>query len=127
MKSVFALMGLALAGCTTVGSIQADCQKSTSTFGAMAQCIDARLSQEGRLARHPSVQLYSLKTKQLAQRVESGKISDLDARVELQQLFVQLQKQEDDDTDVLITVPAQNRPMRTNCTTYGNSTSCTSR
>lgn len=98
MKLLLLAMSIAgLVGCTTVGSIQADCQKSTSTFGAMAQCIEIGISQQPRLAANPSVELYRLKARQLAQRVDTGQLSDLDARVELQQLFVSLKRQEDDE------------------------------
>lgn len=122
------LIALALCGCAGVGSIQADCEQSTSTFKDMSACLASGVNADRRLASNQSAQLYLLKARQLSEWVDAGKITDTDARFELKNLFVRLSRQEDADTDaVLATTPKPRQTIYTNCQTSGASASCTSR
>lgn len=125
-----------LAGCASIKTVQSDCEQSTTTFVDMAACIDRGIGQEQRLARSDSGKLYRLKAAQLAARVEEKKISELDARVELQQLFVQIRNTQIEQSQRAAAISAAqtaatssspaSRPVQTNCYRTGNSTNCTS-
>lgn len=127
MRYFILLASAFLFGCANVGSLQAECENTTSTFNQMVSCLDGRIKQDGRLARSQEVKLYMLRAQQLSQQVESKQIGELDAKVELQRLFVQLKAREDDDADEIINRSMPNRTMRTNCSTYGGVTNCTTR
>lgn len=122
------LLSLFVVGCANVGTMQSACNKTTSTFPDMVRCVDDAIAQDGRMSRNPRIELYRLRAAQLARRVEQKQIDDLDARVELQQLHVKLRSDElaeINSDDGLI--PQMKSTVRTNCTTYGSNTSCTSR
>lgn len=91
MRIIFILsLAAIIAGCASVNTIQADCESTTSTFKELASCVTDGVRKEPSLAGSDEGKLYLLKVEQLGGQVETGKISDLDARVELQQLAVQL-------------------------------------
>ncbi|MEI6514038.1 MAG: hypothetical protein WCO51_12320 [bacterium] len=122
---------LLLVGCANVQKLQAGCEATTSTFAAMAECLKAQVadSSNPRLKNSPEVKLYLLKADQLTQQVSDKKISELDARVELQQLFVQLYQNEKSNSAAssAAATAAYNatRTKTTNCVPVGNSVSCT--
>lgn len=79
-----------LFGCTSVGKIQAGCEQTSRTFPELASCLRTSIanSDSYRMQNSPEVKLYLLKADQLSERVRKREISDLDARVELQQLYL---------------------------------------
>ena len=79
-----------LSGCTSVGKIQAGCEQTSPTFPELATCLRTSIagSDSSRMQNSPEVKLYLLKADQLSERVKKREISDLDARVELQQLYL---------------------------------------
>ena len=79
-----------LFGCTSVGKIQAGCEQTASTFPELASCLRTSIanSDSSRMQNSPEVKFYLLKADQLSERVKKREISDLDARVELQTLFL---------------------------------------
>ena len=125
-----ALMALAATGCANLGSIQADCEKTTKTFPELYRCIDSAIALETRYANSAQVQLFRLKAAQLSGRVERKQIEDIDARVELKQLYVQIRKDQMAETARILAVDdliPGSKSIKTNCTTYGNTTNCTSK
>lgn len=121
------LIAFVLVGCANVGTMQAACQKTTSTFSDMVRCVDDAIAKDKRMSGDPRVELYRLKAAQLSKRVEQNKIDELDARLELQQFYVKLRSDEIAELNDDITVMPGRTSTRTNCYTYGNNTSCTSR
>jgi len=93
----------------------------------MVSCLDSKIAQDGRLSRHPGVKLYMLKANQLSQQVQAGSISELDAKVELQALFVQLDNQNQAEVSRILANTQMNQPTRTRCYTNNGVTNCTTR
>ena len=127
MKYMLFLVATFLAGCASVNSLQSSCESTTKAFSDMVSCLDGKIAQDGRLSRHPGVKLYMLKANQLSQQVQAGNISELDAKVELQALFVQLDTQNQAEVDRLLLNTQMNQPVKTRCTTYAGVTNCTTR
>jgi hypothetical protein len=139
MKTLFITMAgfvVFLTGCQTVGQVQSNCEATTTSFPAMAICLKTSIAQDGRLSGSQVVKFYLLKADQLSEQVAKGNISDVDARVELQQLYVQLKGKENaDQAAALSSLAAQqaaataaqnaNRPKTTNCHAIGDSIHCT--
>jgi len=94
---VFLVTGY-ISGCATVGSYQADCEKQHSAFPEVVLCLKTALAKDQPAAsKDARVRLYLLKADQLSQRVQRGELSDLDARVTLQELYVNLKSDADDE------------------------------
>lgn len=128
MRFFVALAGVCfLAGCASVGSLQATCESTTGGFPEMVTCLDGKIAQDGRLSGNSGVKLYMLKAKQLSKQVSDGSISELDAKVELQALFVQLDRQNQADVNRILANTQSNQPIKTRCVTNGGVTNCTSR
>lgn len=120
---------IALTGCASVGSLQADCERTNQTFPAAMSCLESKIAQDGRLSGNTDVKLYTLRARQLSQQVQAGEISDLDARVALQRLHVEIEDKRkafvmaDDDI-----APSSKRIRATaNCVSNGGYTNCTVR
>lgn len=119
MRLAIVVLAIGLGGCMTVGQLQTGCEANSQTFPEMAACLRNAVasSDSTRMQNSPEVKLYLLKADQLAQRVQNREISDLDARVELQQLYVNLRNQERINR-------AAGGPRTTNCYAVGNSVQC---
>lgn len=108
-----------LCGCTTVGSMQADCESGSKTFPELSACLNEKVANSRKSSGE--AKLYALKSRQLTERVQRGEISDLDARVELQQLYVDLMQAERSRRQA---ASAAARSRTTNCYAVGNSVQC---
>ena len=115
-------IGVLLSGCATVGSYQSQCEKQNAAFADVVTCLKTALAADWRpaMSTDAKVKLYLLKADQLSQMVQKGEISELDARVKLQELYVHLKQIE--DTEEMAT-----RPIRTECHESLGSIRCTSR
>ncbi|EPR3505708.1 hypothetical protein QZQ41_13730 [Serratia marcescens] len=94
MKKLAALLPLLLVGCAKVSDYQASCEQRYSKLSDMANCLDSSVKNDSRMASEPTPKLYVLAAKMLGQGVDEGKISDAQARLELQNLYVNIQRQE---------------------------------
>ena len=65
----------------------------------MVECTKTSLSQYPRLIGNPRVKLYILKADQLVQMLNNKEITDIDARVVLQELYVRLKNEQNIDID----------------------------
>ncbi|PPE57086.1 hypothetical protein [Pectobacterium brasiliense] len=156
MKYVIAALPLLLVGCAKVSDYQAGCEQRYSKLSDMATCLDISIKNDSRMATAPTPKMYVLAAKFLGQKVDSGEITDMQARMELQNLYINMQRQEQADQvaqsqalqQALLNaqtvntlqsieqknrqpvyippVPLQNNNITTNCTTYGNQTRCQS-
>ena len=79
--------GLILGACATVVSYQNNCEKTTSNFEGLVACTKESILKDPRPAMQADarVKLYLLKADQLVDRVKTGRLSEVDARVDLQQ------------------------------------------
>lgn len=156
MKIPLLLSVVILSGCAKVSDYQASCEQRYAKLSDMANCLDSSVRSDSRMSSAATPKLYVLAAKMLGQGVDEGKISDAQARLELQNLYVNMQRQEQSDQmiqsqalqQVLLNnqtintmqaieqkarqpayippVPLQNNNVTTNCTTYGNQTNCQS-
>ncbi|MCG3463458.1 hypothetical protein L7G72_16775 [Xenorhabdus bovienii] len=98
MKKLLLLAPFILIGCVTkVSDYQAMCEQQYSRLSDMANCLDASIRNDKYLSMSTSPKLYTLTAKSLGEDVDQGKISDTKARLELQNLYVNLQRQESAD------------------------------
>lgn len=154
MKKFLILSILAISGCAKVSDYQASCEQRYAKLSDMANCLDSNVKNDSRMASEATPKLYVLAAKMLGQGVDQGKISDAQARLELQSFYVQLQNNEKAQQvaqsrafqqalmnyqavntmqaiekkarqpTYVPPVPLQNNNLTTNCTTYGNQTNC---
>lgn len=94
MKKILILSVLAISGCAKVSDYQATCEQQYAKFSDMANCLDVSVKNDSRMSSAANPKLYVLAAKLLGQGVDSGKISDAQARLELQNLYVNMQRQE---------------------------------
>jgi len=122
------LIFASLAGCATVGRLQASCEKTSTTFPELAACLNTSIAESGssRMQNNPEVKLYVLKAEQLSQRVKNNEMSDIDARVELQTMYVNLKNHEDARKAAGAAAYNASRPRTTNCYAVGNTVQCNS-
>lgn len=156
MKYVIAALPLLLVGCAKVSDYQAGCEQRYSKLSDMATCLDISIKNDSRMATAPTPKMYVLAAKFLGQKVDSGEITDMQARMELQNLYINMQRQEradqiaqyqalqqsmlnDQTINTLQSIeqknrqpqpvyipPLQNNNITTNCTRYGNNVTCNS-
>lgn len=94
MKKILVLLPILLVGCAKVSDYQVSCEQRYSKLSDMASCLDSSVKNDSRMATAPTPKLYVLAAKLLGQSVDEGKISDAQARLELQNLYVNMQRQE---------------------------------
>lgn len=113
-----ALAALVLAGCAGPGTqIQAECEALHKAFVPMFQCTyDGIVARAPRVLQDDRAKLYLLKGEQLAAAVYQGRISDLDARVEWQRLFVDLKAAKVQEELAVLNAVQAARPTTVNCT-----------
>jgi hypothetical protein len=86
----YAALVVLLTGCATTGTeMQAECEAKHREFPEMFQCTyDAIASRNPRIMQDSRAKLYLLRGEQLALAVAKHQITNLDAKVEWQKLFV---------------------------------------
>lgn len=94
MKRFLICSVIIISGCAKVSDYQASCEQRYARLSDMANCLDASVKSDSRMSSAPTPKLYVLAAKMLGQSVDEGKISDAQARLELQNLYVRLQSQE---------------------------------
>ncbi|WP_254844654.1 hypothetical protein [Yersinia enterocolitica] len=156
MKRIILILPILLAGCAKVSDYQTKCEQQYSKFSDMASCLDNSVKADSRMSGAATPKLYVLTAKMLGEGVDQGKISDSQARLELQSLYVNMQRQESSEQQAsaqaiqqsllnmqtintmqaieqktrqptyIPPVQLKNNNMTTNCSTYGNQTRCQS-
>ncbi|HGH7262902.1 TPA: hypothetical protein ACHQNL_002658 [Serratia marcescens] len=156
MKRMLVLLPFFLVGCAKVSDYQASCEQRYIKLSDMANCLDSSIKNDSRMASEPTPKLYVLAAKMLGQGVDQGQISDAQARVQLQSLYIQMQnseraqqiaqsqafqqamlnyqavntmqaiEQKARQPSYVPPVQLQNNNITTNCQTYGNQTRCQS-
>ena len=94
MKRFLFLSVLVASGCAKVGDYQAKCEQQYPKMSEMAQCLDRGIKSDSRLSSAASPKLYVMAATLLGKGVDEGKISDAQARFELQNMYVNLQRKE---------------------------------
>lgn len=156
MNKMIFILPILLAGCAKVSDYQNKCEQQYPKFSDMASCLDNSIKTDSRMSGSPTPKLYVLTAKMLGEGVDQGKISDSQARLELQSLYVNMQRQESAEQQAsaqaiqqsllnmqtintmqaieqktrqptyIPPVQLKNNNVTTNCATYGNQTRCQS-
>ena len=93
MKKSLLIIPLLLAGCAKVSDYQkTSCEQRYQKLSDMANCLDASVKNDSRMASAPTPKLYVLAAKMLGQGVDEGKISDAQARLELPESLCSITK-----------------------------------
>lgn len=115
---------LLISGCATVGKKQAECENQYSAFSEIVTCTKEAFANNARAKNNAGFKLYMLKGEQLAEKVKSKEITDLDAKVEWQRLYVDLKNNEGNESAAAAARYNATKPRQTVCTPVGNSVSC---
>lgn len=117
MRKLASIAALALAGCATSGAqLQRECEAHHPDFPGLFECTRASVyAKRADALSDPRVKLYLLKGEQLAGQVRDGQIKDIDARVEWQQLFVDLKAANDAEVGRILATMPRPAPAQT-CT-----------
>lgn len=143
MRYVIAALPLLLVGCAKVSDYQAGCEQRYSKLSDMATCLDISIKNDSRMGSAATPKMYVLAAKLLGQKVDNGEISDAQARLELQSIYVNMQRQEQADNmaqsqalqksaqqtyiDTYNALkPAPKAQTNTTCQSLGNTVNCQS-
>lgn len=88
MKKSLIFLALALSGCAKVSDYQASCEQKYAKLSDVASCLDASVKNDFRLKGEANPKLYVLAAKYLGEKVDNGVVSDSQARIELQNLYI---------------------------------------
>ncbi len=117
---------LILTGCATVGKQQGLCEKQYSSFADIVRCTkQSLLAVRPNVINDPEIKLYFLKGDELSEKVNKGEISEVEAKVEWQALYVKLKAYEDARWDAVIANLNAMTPKQTDCISGGSMTHCT--
>ena len=87
MKIILTFVALAfIAGCAGLGTQHANCVNNNKAFSDVTRCVNATMGSDA----DPRVQMYVLKANQLNESVKEKRMSELDARVALQDTMLSI-------------------------------------
>jgi hypothetical protein len=117
---LFGILSLLISGCATqkINAYQTECEKKTTTFAELSSCLQGALETQSSsfLSDNSGLTLYVLKAEQLSQKIQKGEISEIDARVTLQELYVKLENEEKSRAKSINTDTHQEKRCTTYCT-----------
>lgn len=118
ITALFSIFLLLISGCASqkINTYQTECEKKTTTFAELTSCLQSALETQSSsfLSDDSGLKLYVLKAEQLSQKIQKGEISEIDARVTLQELYVKLENEEKSRVRSINT----DTPQEKRCTTY---------
>lgn len=125
-----------LIGCSSVsiGKIQTTCESMYSSFQQVISCTkDSLRAQRPNAFNFAEVKFYFLKADELVDAINRGQITEIQAKVQLQQVYLNLKASSDAQSQAAMNtmlqlqqIQNQQRPVNTNCTTFGSSVNCRS-
>ena len=124
MKNIYIILFLLMTGCASVGKKQAECENQYSELSEIVSCTKQSFANNARAQNNANYKLYILKGEQLAEKVKSKEITNLDAKVEWQRLYVELKNSEDNKSGAAAARYNATKPRQTICTPVGNSVTC---
>src|SRR5205823_3906327 len=88
---VLVVSAAALAACVSGTQMQAECEGKFTRFAEIVRCTQQNVAaRNSSILSDPRAKLYLLKGEELASYVEAGTMSDIQAKVAWQQVYVQL-------------------------------------
>ena len=129
MKKLLTLgLVLFLTGCATpIMKKQSACEEQFSKFAEVVSCTkDTFMADPMARTKDPKVKLYFLKADLLVEKVKTGEISELEARTEWQNIYVELGGRVNAEAAAAAAAYNASRPRQTNCRMVGNYMQCNS-
>ena len=126
LKLLIVISFLFISGCANVAKMQGECEQTYTKFFDIYTCTKSKLASDVRMKKNPKVKLYILKGERLVQEIEQGTITEIDAKVAWQKLYVDLKHNEVLEGAAIESAKKKNYPTTTNCTKSGNSVQCNS-
>ncbi len=125
---------LLLTSCATAGQYQAECEKIHPKFVNMVGCLKEKLNADSRsqmAGNQPYVQRYLLEADKLTYMVQDNEISEIDARIRLSDLYMQLRSSQKTEVQAAVNswqrqqaINNMNKPVNTSCHSTGNNIHC---
>jgi hypothetical protein len=133
MKKVMRMAGvglvMTLGGCATMGSMYSSCDQKSASFAEAASCTKTALKEDSRYGFHGGYIRYANRAiaalDVLEEKVAAGAMTEKEARYNMQEVLASMQTQIASDVNAINA--SSSRTIRTNCTTFGSTTNCTSR
>ena len=125
---LISLVAVLISGCATpIMKKQSACEEQFSKFADVVSCTkETFMADPMARTKDPKVKLYFLKADLLVEKVKSGEISELEARTEWQNLFVELGGKVNAESAAAAAAYNATRPRQTNCRMVGNYMQCNS-
>lgn len=117
---------LFLFSCASVSQKQSLCEAQFTKFSDVVSCTKNHFVRDPRAKDNAAFKLYILKGEQLAQMIEQGKLTELDARVEWQELYLTLKNKEGEAAQRAFNNWNATRVKSTQCVPIGNAIQCNS-
>ena len=106
---------LLASGCVTYQGVNADCNRAATPFPDVVACINKQA--EG--GTNEYLTMYTLKANQILRQYQAGKVSDADAKVQLQEHYMALRQQQMNAVAAI-----SGMSQSTTCRTRGKTTTC---
>lgn len=134
MKNVFHVVGVSLTfvlgGCASMGSMYSNCDQKNERFSDVATCTKAALKDDSRYGFHNgyirNADQAMAALDMLDEKVSAGAMTEKEARYKMREILALMRAQTAAEVNA-INASSTNITVRTNCTTYGSNTTCTSR
>lgn len=125
------IVALFIPGCASMGSMYATCDQKNDRFSEVATCTKAALKADSRYGFHNGYITFANRAMAaidvMEERVVAGTISEREARYKMHELLASMQREIAAQVNAINASMPINSTVKTNCTTYGSNTSCTSR
>ena len=118
------VLSILLTGCATVGQRQSECEVQHQAFEDIYLCTKLAMASDPRTKNSAAYKLYMLKGEQLSQQIREQQISEIDAKVEWQKLYLELKGLDDKHAAAAFERYNATRSRTTTCTPVGNSVTC---
>lgn len=125
------LATITIAGCASMGSMYSTCDQKSDKFSEVAACTKTALKADSRYGFHNGYIAYANRAMAamdvMDEKVTAGAMTEKEARYKMQEILASMQREIAAQVNAINASMPTNSTVRTNCTTYGSNTSCTSR
>lgn len=125
------LATVTIAGCASMGSMYSTCDQKSDKFSEVAACTKAALKADSRYGFHNGYIAYANRAMAamdvMDEKVTTGTMTEKEARYKMHEILASMQSEIVAQVNAINAATPTKTTVRTNCTTYGSNTSCTSR
>lgn len=129
--SIAAFTAASIVGCATTGSMYSACDQKSEKFSEVTACTKAALKADSRYGFHNGYIAYANRAMAaldvMDEKVAAGQMTEKEARYNMQEILASQQREIAAQVNAINASMPSKKTLRTNCTTYGSTTNCTSR